>query len=477
MKRTYAIRYALIGVLFGLLFPIFSTIGETFFRGLPFSIESLLQVQSTSKLLWVINTAPIFLGLFASFAGHRQDRIRNLNANLEIQIENRNQAIAELKLLQNNLEKQVSERTALLERRSSHFQAAVEVGLAGVTLRNTSELLTKITQLISKRFGFYHVGIFLLDDIGKFAILSSTNSQGGQRMLANGHRLRVGEEGIVGFVTQTRIPRIALDVGGDTQHFENPDLPETRSEMALPLIANEILIGALDIQSQEAGAFSSDDITSLQTIANMTAIAIENAEVFTQSQTALEAAQQRAGVQTRTAWDQYLSQETDFGFRTRHADPISPVSGDWTPEMKRAAVRGKITQPDSHTIAIPIIIRNQVLGVFRLKKNESSSSWAADEINLMDTIIDQVESALEGAQLFEETQRRAEREQTTSELTDKLHRAGDIENLMNIIIQEVSQTLGASSSFVQFGSLWDADAGASPENGSNAPNSPVEETR
>ncbi|NIN93759.1 MAG: hypothetical protein GTO49_01955, partial [Anaerolineae bacterium] len=93
-------------------------------------------------------------------------------------------------------------------------------------------------------FGFYHAGVFLLDDAGEYAVLRAANSEGGQRMLARGHRLKVGEQGIVGYATGRREPRIALDVGADAVYFDNPDMPDTRSEMALPLIAGGHVLGA-----------------------------------------------------------------------------------------------------------------------------------------------------------------------------------------------------------------------------------------
>ena len=120
---------------------------------------------------------------------------------------------------------------------------------------------------MSERFGYYHTGIFLNNETGQYAILQATNSAGGKKMLDREHRLEIGENSIVGYVAQNSRPRIALDVGLDAVYFNNPDLPGTRSEMALPLVVGGQILGALDVQSTESQAFSEEDSSTLQILA------------------------------------------------------------------------------------------------------------------------------------------------------------------------------------------------------------------
>ena len=188
------------------------------------------------------------------------------------------------------LERLIQERTASLERRSVQLQVATEVARAIASVQNLDQLLPSMARLISERFGFYHVGLFLLDPAREYAVLQAANSEGGQRMLARGHRLKVGQVGIVGYVTGAGLPRIALDVGQDAVFFDNPALPHTRSEMALPLKVGEEVIGALDAQSTLPAAFSKEDAAILGALADQVAIAIQNARLFDQTQAALEAA-------------------------------------------------------------------------------------------------------------------------------------------------------------------------------------------
>ncbi len=138
-----------------------------------------------------------------------------------------NRMAAQLKGLITGLEERVAERTRDLERRTTQLQAAAEVAREAAAIRNLDALLDDVVHLISDRFGFYHAGIFLLDDAREYAVLRAASSEGGQRMLARGHKLAVGKIGIVGFVAGSGQPRIALDVGEDAVFFDNPDLPLT----------------------------------------------------------------------------------------------------------------------------------------------------------------------------------------------------------------------------------------------------------
>ena len=190
--------------------------------------------------------------------------------------------------------RQLEDRTVQLEGanekvrvRASQFEALAQVTQAMTSIRDLNELLPRIATLISDEFGFYHVGVFLIDDAREYAVLSATNSEGGRQMLERNHRLRVGEQGIVGNVTSTGIPRVTMDVGEDAVFFDNPDLPETHSEMALPLRISDQVIGALDVQSKETEAFTDEDIQTLSLLANQVSLAIENARLFEDTRRAL----------------------------------------------------------------------------------------------------------------------------------------------------------------------------------------------
>jgi signal transduction histidine kinase/CheY-like chemotaxis protein len=253
------------------------------------------------------------------------------------------------------LEARVEKRTAELEqatrrlrRRADQLQISAEVAHAIASVRDLDDLLPQVTRLISERFGWYHVGIFLLDEGlpgSQFAVLRAANSEGGQRMLARGHRLKVGKIGIVGAVTGSGEPRIALDVGQDAVFFDNPDLPDTRSEMALPLKVGDEIIGALDVQSQEPEAYDDEDVALLSTLADQVTVAIQNAGLFERTQEALSEVQELHRRYVRQEWARTLAMrgELAYEYRMEGAPPgLPPGEDEWPAELLQALAKGEV---------------------------------------------------------------------------------------------------------------------------------------
>src|SRR6266487_5230498 len=179
-SQNETLKYTLLGALFGFLFPVFATSIEMAIQKLPFGVLNAVYVQRAEPLLWIIDTAPVFLGLFAALAGRHQDALVQMNVELsarEIQ----------MKIAQETIEQQVDERTAALEqanqqisRRASQLQAITEVSEAIAQLQDLNRIFPSVVKLISQNFGFYHVGIFLVDQGREYAILQAANSEGGE---------------------------------------------------------------------------------------------------------------------------------------------------------------------------------------------------------------------------------------------------------------------------------------------------------
>jgi GAF domain-containing protein len=184
----------------------------------------------------------------------------------------------------------LQESNRALQRRSMYLEASLQVAKSLAAFFELEPLLDQACRLVTRYFDFYHAGIFLMDETGEWAVLRAASSTGGRRMLAQGHRLRRGSDSMVGWVVENRQPRIAADVGEDTVYFANPDLPATHSAMTLPLIAEDRLIGVLDVQSTDPAAFDRDDIRSLQGLAEQLAVTIANARRLTDEAAVLEAA-------------------------------------------------------------------------------------------------------------------------------------------------------------------------------------------
>jgi putative methionine-R-sulfoxide reductase with GAF domain len=231
-------------------------------------------------------------------------------------------ALAEARRSASDLAKQgqelavlVDDRTRELARRTAYLGATTAVvNEAARVLDDPQQLLSRAVSVISEQFGFYHVGIFLLDAQREWAQLRAASSSGGQQMLERRHRLQVGSQGIVGYVAARGEPRIALHVEEDAAFLTNPDLPDTRAEMAVPLRARGEMIGVLDVQSREPEAFSEEDVQVLQALADQVSLAISSARLFVQLEGRLEAERRVYGELTREAWLALLRAQSELGF-------------------------------------------------------------------------------------------------------------------------------------------------------------------
>ncbi len=376
---------------------------------------------------------------------------------------------ADIQAMIAELQENVIERTQELETRATQLKAAADVSKAAASVRNLSELLQQTTNLINERFKYYHVGIFLLDERKEYALLSASNSEGGKRMLEKNHRLKVNEKSIVGYVSQNVTARIALDVGQDAVFFDNPDLPNTRSEMALPLVASGQVLGALDVQSTEPMAFSLEDVATLQILADQIAIAIQNANLFSETEKALQASREVYGDVSREAWKKVLRSDPRIGYIATPAGATQMVSEILEPSMAKSFESGKvITHSDGLTITIPVKVRGQVIGGIRLKKSDISDTWSQEEANLAVTLSDQLSGALESARLYRESQQRAVRETLVSDISARISSVSRVDAIMRETVQELGQTFGNTTVSFQVVDQLNEEQDQYPEgNGSN----------
>jgi GAF domain-containing protein len=316
--------------------------------------------------------------------------------------------------------------------------------------RDLDSLLSEITTAINREFGFYHVGIFLLDRTGEFAVLSAANSAGGQTMLGRGHRLKVGEQGLVGYVTNTGKPRVAMDTGTDAVFFNNPDLPETRSEIALPLRSGEEIIGALDVQSDEPNAFSQDDINILSTLADQVGIAIQNAKQFEETRKALAESDVLSRQFSQTGWQQFMKSQKLAGIHHTgaRATLLYTKNGKGKDENQSGIGQFK-AKGRGAVLSLPVKLRGEVIGLVEVRAPDNRQ-WDQDEMDIVAAIIERAAIAMENARLLTESQRRAVKERTIGDISAKISAQSDIDELLKITAQELNRALPGTNIAIQF---------------------------
>ncbi|MBN1876220.1 MAG: GAF domain-containing protein [Anaerolineae bacterium] len=353
-----------------------------------------------------------------------------------------NQMTTQLRETLASLEQRVAERTQGL-------LTAAEVSSATTAVFDIEELLPQVVELVRERFHLYYVGLFLTDEEGEYAVLRAGSGEAGRVMLARNHRLRIGGGSMIGRCVATGQADIQLDVGEAAVRFNNPDLPDTRSELALPLRSRGQVIGALTVQSEQEAFFSQEDISVMQTVADQVANAVRNARLFRQVQDNLEAERRAYGVLTQDAWQNLLQSRSDLGFLSDGQTTVQRVDV-WRPEMDTALFTGRVAlgKEDAPTLAIPVKVRNQVVGVIDGRKPDGTE-WTQEEIDLLTAMSNQLNLALESAQLYEDTQRRAARERLVGEVTGRIRQELDLEAVLKVTVDEIQRALGLEKAAIR----------------------------
>jgi GAF domain-containing protein len=360
--------------------------------------------------------------------------------------------------LNQSLEDRVEHRTAELtvanarnERRARQFEAIAQVARATTSIQDEDTLLFRLSQVISEQFGFYHVGIFLLDEEHQNAVLRAANSEGGRKMLARRHQLKIGQAGIVGHVAASGTPRIALDVEDDATFKDNPDLPDTRSELALPLRPGEQLIGVLDVQSTEPNAFQSEDIEILYTLADQVAIAIQNARSHEATHRLLNEAQKATESYMKEAWHLLQTQEKKIGYLVSD-NTLRPLEKFVsTPYLNKVVSEGDVVVENGEraTLAVPIHLRGEIVGILDIHV-QTGHEWDPDEVDIAKAVADRLSLALESATLLQSTKRRAEIERLTADISGKISASINLRNVLQTAVEELGHVLPGSEVVIQF---------------------------
>ncbi len=327
-----------------------------------------------------------------------------------------NRMVSRLEALQTTLEQQVQERTKQLT-------ASNAVGRAASSSLDPDELIVRIANLFPEQFGYYYAAVYLLDSSEKWAELKYATGEAGKVLKQNHHRLDASGRSMVGNAIREKTARIAQVASQEKQRFENPLLPYTRSEIALPLIIGDRVLGALNVQSMKEADFTPQVIETMQNMAGQVAIALENARLFQEAQQVIK--------EMRAVQQQYLMEGWQ-GF-TKENDDLEYAVGDDIRENQKA-------------IEVAISLRDQVMGQITLESNEE---WTTEQRSLIDAVAKQAAIALENARLVSESRQAAGRERMLAEINSKIWSAATIDSILQTVVKELGRRLDASHATIE----------------------------
>jgi len=294
------------------------------------------------------------------------------------------------------------------ERRAQRLQTAAEVSRAASSIVDQDQLLFQAVELIRERFTLYYAGIFLLDDSRRWAVLRAGTGDAGRTMLQAGHRLEVGGKSMIGRCVATGTADIQLDVGRAAVRFNNPNLPQTRSEMALPLASRGEVIGAMTIQSTEVAAYSPSDITILQTMADQLANAIINARLIAESEARYQEVQRLQSRYTVEMLDRYVAEEGALGYRydLEQIVPLSPheVVESLPETWSQAAPLVPTEGGDGASLISPLELKGEPVGLLRFEEPGGTPQFSEDDLAVLEAVRDQISLALENRLLLDQSQ-------------------------------------------------------------------------
>lgn len=366
-----------------------------------------------------------------------------------------NRMTTQLRKILTGLEEQVNERTAALEQRTNYLQASADVSRAIASVLDPDQLIISVVDLVRDRFDLYYVGLFLLDSLNQYAILRAGTGSAGEAMLSRQHRIPLGS-GMIGWCIANRTSRIAQHAELDASRLVNPELPDTRSEAAIPLISRGEVIGALTIQSTQEEVFDTSTIAVFETMADQVAVALDNARLYVQSQQTLESMRELYGEITLEGWRKLLDENPQLGSRSELGTPLSQEV-EWDPEMVTTYSTGELEyrktgngnkpqrqgrkDEDSYYLGVPLKVREHVIGVLGCYKSMERGEWSQEEMSFMQEVGQTISVALESARFFNEAQVRAENERVIADITGQLRQTLDIDTVLSTAVREIQRIL------------------------------------
>jgi GAF domain-containing protein len=302
-------------------------------------------------------------------------------------------------------------------------------------MQDISDLMQMATKLTADQFGYYHVGLYLLDERKKTAFLQAASSVSGKQLVGQGFRVEPDRLNLINLVVEHNRPYITSDV--DSVNFTRDiNFPLTRSRMMLPLTVRNNVIGILDLHSDQLQTFSTQDAEVLQTLADLVAISIDNVRLINETQNLVHQLEVNTSIQTRETWAKFTS---------RHKPAYQ-----YTPAGVRPLFANN-KQENLEGLDVPLMLHGQKIGDIRLKRKGAASAWSERERILVDKVADQVALALENSRLVDETQKSALRDQVIANISARVRETLDIESVLRTATTELRRVFDLKEAEISIG--------------------------
>jgi GAF domain-containing protein len=348
-------------------------------------------------------------------------------------------AFQALNLERQNLETKVHERTAELETRMTQLRASTMTARAIAETQEVAELLKRAANLISERFEYYHVGVFILDEMRRNAYLQAASSKVGETLLGQMFRIEPDRKNPLSMVVENNKTLITSDVE-KSNFVRDPNFPLTRSRMIMPLSVRGNLIGIIDIHSDQTRAFSTDDAEILQTLADLTAISFDNARLLDETRNLLSQLEANTAFQTQRTWSKFTS---------RHRNAYQ-----YTPAGVRPIFPSEKPKPENEdeNLYVPVVLHGQEIGRIKLKKRKGiSNDWSNHERDLVEKISTQIALALENSRLVDEAQKNALRNQMIANFSTYVRETLDVDAVVRTAATELRKVFDLKEAEILIG--------------------------
>lgn len=334
------------------------------------------------------------------------------------------------------LEVRVQERTEEFETRTTQLRSSTTIARLVAEIQNIHELMDAVAKLTSEQFGYYHVGLYLLDEGKRNAFLQAASSTEGKKLIGQGFHIEPDRRNAMRLVIEQN--RSHISANGDAAFVRDANFPFTRSRMMLPLAVRGEVIGILDVHTDQSRAFTAQDAEILQTLAGLIAISIDNVRLINETKILISQLETNTSFQTQQTWQKLTSRHTP--------------AYQYTPAGVRPLF-APVKKESNDGLKIPLLLHGQTIGIIKLLRKGNTSSWSERERNLIEKIADQVALALENSRLVDEAQKSALRDQMIANISSRVRETLDIESVARTAATELRRVFDLKEAEISIGSI------------------------